>query len=183
MSAETGLPPARRSLAAYIRALVDGLAVAEPASASRLRQVVGENRALIALDAETVLVRFLGPLLVVEEVKDERPAVEGSGATDRETVLDLLDGRIEVTEAVLSDRLRLAGSTDGIVRISQAMEILIDVAVRAPALQVLADAFRAEASDGRTARVLAGPRWRTSGAAERALLHRLGLLPGQPEKE
>lgn len=170
MSAE---PP--WTLGHYIEALVDGVAAAEPASAVRLRQVVGDRTAVIAVDDEQVLVRFQGERLVVT---DRTGPADGSGATDRATVLDLLAGRTEVTHAVLDDRLRLAGTTQAIVCISQAIEILLDVSTRAPALQKLADRYRAESP--RLSAPSPPDRTRRDRAAQRELelLGRLGLLPG-----
>jgi SCP-2 sterol transfer family len=160
----------RWTLGQYITALVSGVSEAEPASAARLREVVGTRTARIAVDGEQVFVRFEGMRL---SIVADAPSPDGEGTTDRQTVLDLLDGRLEATDAVLSDRLQLAGSTDSVVRISQAIEILIDVVVREPGLQGLADRYRAETTPvawiGRVAIA--------DDTAELALLRRLGLLP------
>ena len=168
------------TLADYIRALVAGVAAAEPLAAARLRQTVGARSAVIAVGAEAVLVRFRGDTLEAEPVADgEEPAADGHGATDRATVLDLLAGRIEVTEAVLADRLHLSGSTDSIMRIGQAIEILLDVSVRAPALQRLADRYRRESDELPASRPPPERRAYGPGPQELEMLGRLGLLPGE----
>ena len=169
-------PDARWTLADYIRALVDGVASAEPASALRLRQTVGNEVARITLDDETVLVRFEGERLVVAPAADE--TADGAGATDRATVLDLLAARTELTDAVLTGRLELTGPPRSITRICQAIEILLDVSARAPGLQALADRYRAESPASPGPAPGGPPRdvRRTVRQAEHELLARLGLL-------
>jgi hypothetical protein len=68
--------------------------------------------------------------------------VDGAGSTTRATVLAMLDGYLEVSAAVLDGELELIGALDDVARIGQAIEILLDGAVRAPALQALARDFR-----------------------------------------
>jgi hypothetical protein len=103
----------------------------------------------------------------------------------RVSALDLLDGYTEVTTAILDGALEVAGRVEDIARIGQAIEILLDGAVRAPALQDLGRDFRDDpCRPQRPAR--------SSGSVERrapfypdaprpeelALLARLDLLPG-----
>jgi hypothetical protein len=162
-----------RPLDRWVMALIDALAAAEPASLARLRTVVGERRAAITVDAETVLVRFDGDRLVaVPAFGVSDPPPDGVGRTGRAVVLALLDARIEVTDAIHLGRLELRGSIDSLRRIGVAIEILIDAAARVPALQHLADAYR----DGAAAPATE-PTSPSGAAAERALLARLGLLP------
>src|SRR4051812_14304844 len=98
-------PPATetpcRSLAQYIRLLIESLDMGEPAASARIRTLVGHRIARITLDNETVIVRFSqadGQLVAGE---DEGQPVSGSGATDRATVLALLDGYVGVTDVIL----------------------------------------------------------------------------------
>ena len=169
MSAEPPWPLKR-----YIEALVAGVDQAEPASAARLRAIVGDRSAVIAVDDESVLVCFVGLTLVVTE--GGGPA-HGYGFTDRRTVLDLLAARVEITEAVLNDRLQLTGTNDAIVRISQAIEILLDVSSRAPALQTLADRYRTESPVFEEFEEVIVRDSKAIRRREMALLGRLGLLP------
>ena len=168
-------------LADYILGLVGAVAVAEPASFARLRGIVGDRSAIVAVDAEAVSLRFEGESLHATSIAREVPApdADGIGATDRQTVLDLLAGRIEVAAAIMDSRLHLRGTTDGIVRMSRAIEILIDVAVRVPRLQQIARAYRDDPAGPIAPR---GPaetgRPAALRAAEIAMLGRLGLLPG-----
>ena len=156
------------------------LGEADPAALERLRQTVGGHRARLRLDAEAVDVRFDPDGLRVEEPAGE--PVDGEGETDRATVLDLLDGYLEVTDAILDGRLRVTGAVDEIARMFAAIEILLDGSARAPALQRLARDFREDPGRAPPAapqrRSRSGP-WHPSGPgdAELELLARLGLLP------
>jgi hypothetical protein len=173
-------PPPCRSLGEYVAELIGRLAAAEPAAVERMRQVVGARRARIRLDAEVVDVVFgADGALRVEEPSGR---VDGEGATDRQTVLDLLDGYLEVTEAILDGRLAVAGETDAIARMFVALELLLDGSARIPSLQDLARDFREDPcrEPRRGPSMRARPRpWHATGSdpAERSLLERNDLLP------
>jgi hypothetical protein len=161
------------SLAEYVAALVAALADEDPAGAERLRAIVGHRRARISLDAEKVVVGF--PNGELEVTEDGADPVDGWGATDGQTVLELLDGYLEVSDAIAQDRLRVQGKLDGVVRMHHAIELLIDAGVRGPALQALADRFRADpCRPPRRPPDLAAP---AAADSERPLLARYDLLP------
>ena len=150
-----------------------------PAGA-RMREVVGARRGRIGVDEEWVDVLFGrdGRLHVTKP----RGGVDGEGETDRQTVLDLLDGYIEVTEAILDGRLRIRGETDDVARMFVAIEILLDGSTRIPQLQQLARDFRFDPCRpprGRPQGPSGDRRWHATGddPAERALLRRHDLLP------
>jgi ubiquinone biosynthesis protein UbiJ len=151
---------------------VDALAAEDPAAHRRLRGIVGARRARIELDDEVATVQFRDVVLDVRE--DREAAVDGTGATDRQTVLELLDGYLEVTDAIAQDRLRVQGDVTAVTRMFAAIELLIDVAVRGPALQALAETFRHD--PGRAPRTPPQPRAPETDA-ERRLLARYDLLP------
>ena len=168
-------PPAR-TLAEYVGELIGRLAASEPAAFERLREVVGGRRARIRLDGEAVEVAFDGFGLVVDE--PGTGPVDGEGATDRATTLELLDGYLEVSDALVDGRLHVNGTVDDIDRMFLAIEILLDAAARSPALQALAGDYRAD--PGREPRRAPPPPPAPAervDASERALLDRLGLLP------
>ncbi|MBX6320843.1 MAG: hypothetical protein IRY94_03360 [Rhodospirillaceae bacterium] len=177
-------PPAapRRSLADYVRGLLEGLEAGEPTAIARMRAVVGSRRAAITVDDETVIVAFDGERPRVDPVDTAAcpaAAADGIGVTDRQTVLALLDGRLEVTEAIETGAIEIRGATDDVVRMGIAIEILIDGAVRVPALQALADAYRRD-PDRDPMRLADGMRTAENVARrrrhERDILARLGLL-------
>src|SRR2546423_2982050 len=132
---------ARRSLAHYISELLRRLEIAEPSAMARLRQAVGGHRARIALDDQVVLVAFAPNAELRIEPDDRSGVVDGSGSTDRATVLALLAGRVEVIDAILTGRLEVAGPAEAVSRIFIAIEIILDAAPRTPSLQALAREF------------------------------------------
>jgi hypothetical protein len=59
-------------------------------------------------------------------------------------VLDILNGYLEVNQAILSGRLLVQGEVEDLNRIFIAIEILLDASPRTPALQQLAVRFARE---------------------------------------
>jgi hypothetical protein len=146
----------------------------------RMRLIVGDRRACIKLDDEAVEVAFDQEGLKIQPLTGNTE-LSGEGTTDTTTVLKLLNGYLEVSDAILSGRLRIFGEAEDIIRMFMAIEILLDAAPRTPALQSLAARFlnercshrRPPAPDG--ARVSWYPfRAKTS---ELKLLEDLDLLP------
>jgi len=175
-------PAACRTLAEYLTSLVHRLGEADAALLVRMRQVVGARRARIRLDEEVIDVRFApdGAFIVEDAVA---ALIDGDGGTDRATTVELLAGRLEVTDAILDGRLYATGDIESLVRIFQAIEILLDGATRTPGLQRLAlDWLR---DPCRTAPPPVPPSaWRRVAldpdripAGELAMLDRLDLLP------
>jgi hypothetical protein len=170
-----------RTLGEYITALVERLGEQEPWRLARLREVVGARRARIGLDAESVDVWFEGEVLIVRD----SPAgpVDGEGSTDRLTTFELLAGRLEVKDAILQGRLHAHGDTESLVRIFQAIEILLDGASRTPALQQLAADYLSDPCRPSPPPVPPpSPAWRVQvdpdrlPGYERVMLQRLDLL-------
>jgi hypothetical protein len=98
--------------------------------------------------------------------------------------LDLLDGYLEVTAAVLDGALEVVGDIPAIVAIGQALEILLDGAARIPSLQLLARDFRDDPCRPAPPSHPAGPIGRRTPfypdpptVEERRLLAKLDLLP------
>jgi putative sterol carrier protein len=171
------------TLGEYVRLLVETLGRSDRNALARLRSAVADRSARITLDDESVDVWFAGEELSVEPA----PArdVDGEGATDTPTVLDLMDGYLEPREAILEGRLDVSGAAEDVHRIFVAIEILLDAAPRSPALQDLVRQFRADPSRPRRARPMPAsgvprPYPPRAGPEEEELLRRLGLLPTDP---
>jgi hypothetical protein len=180
--AATAVTPCR-TLREYVLGLVHRLAEAEPTMHDRLREVTGNRSARIRLDGETVLVRFDGPTLVVLDADPTMPS-NGVGGTDRATTLDLLAGRIEVTDAILAGRLDATGEIEDLVRIFQAIEILLDGATRIPSLQHYALDYGTDPCRPMRAPIDRYGTWRrmtldpdSPSPGEVEMLRRLDLLP------
>ena len=63
-------------------------------------------------------------------------------ATSRKTLLDLVDGRMSLLEAILNDLLDVRGDTLPLVRLFDAFTAYLQGAVRAPGMSQLLDRFR-----------------------------------------
>ena len=166
------------NLAQYIRALIDALRKAHPVAFARMREIVGARKARIILDEDRVDAWFERGQFLVRSASQRRK-VHGTGRTDSITVLDLLNSYIEVNAAILKGRLEVHGKADDVSRIFVAIDILLDVSSRTPALQTLARRFEAE-RESRTTR-WSSPTNGSGGlfsdrAAQNQLLARLDLL-------
>jgi hypothetical protein len=173
----------RMPLVGWISALVDTVALAEPAAAARLSAAVGEYRARIRLDGDVAEIALLGGRVVALPVSGDSDAADGSdgaggvdgvdgvGASSRGAVLAILDGRLDASEAVRHGLIEARGSVAAIGRIFHAIEIILDVATRSPALRALAHQFRLEDPDALRPRVPV-----PDDRDQLDLLRRLGLL-------
>jgi hypothetical protein len=182
--------PVRRSLSDYIAALVSVLGEGEPSALDRLRAAIGGRRALIALDNEAVVVSFHGAELIVRQAAMPPPGengpadlavADGIGTADTAIVLDLLDGRQELADAVAEGRISAAGSPEAIDMILHAIEILLDAATRVPALRSVSAEFRASRPVKTSSRPSPSPI--PAGETEQELLARLDLLPTRASEE
>lgn len=142
------------TLAWYVSALFAALDEHDPAAAERVRRVAAGRSARIGLDDEVVLVRFgAGRLLIESDRPDAR--VDGTGTTDRTTVVDLLGARLEAYDAISTGRVEVVGAVDAVAAMLTIIEILLDSSSRVPALQELAGRLRA--GDLPAARPVRGP--------------------------
>lgn len=173
-----------RSLGGYIEAIVTMIADNDAHAADRLQLAASDRRALITLDGESVEVSFdRGRLLVGSAGSGRR--IDGTGGTDRSTVLDLLTGRLEASAAILDGLVRIEGAPDAVTAILLIVEIVLDAAPRMPSLQQLSDEFVNDPSSQRVQAQGTRTRQRTTTAwypftrvpAEERILARLDLLP------
>lgn len=182
-----GAPVPCRTLAEYLREIVRRVGESDPAALERLRAVAGARRARLTLDAERVTVAFTRRGFVARDqragsTRPGAPRMAGEGATTRRATLALLDGWQETSDAVVLGELEMRGSIEDVTRMGVAIEIVLDVAARSPALQRLAADYRADPC--REPRVPWDAhrrhgferRMTESSEAELVLLERLGLL-------
>lgn len=134
--------PPCRTLGEYVAELIARLGAADLDALERLRWVVGSRRARIVLGPEAIDVQWRGDALNIAPAGEGQ--VDGRGATDRQTVLELLAGQLEVHDAILDGRLDVVGEIDDVERMFMAIEILLDASARSPRLQALADDFRTD---------------------------------------
>jgi hypothetical protein len=119
--------------------------------------------------------------LVVDNRLPEGVIEDGGGTTDTGTVLALLRGDLEVSEAILNQSLAIDGEIEQIHRMFLAIEILLDASPRCPPLQRISERFVAESSQFASATVPQRANWYpfAVGVDELDFLDRYGLLPGK----
>ncbi|MFX0115335.1 MAG: hypothetical protein ACFFB3_12370 [Candidatus Hodarchaeota archaeon] len=130
-----------RKLYEYIWELIKRLGENDPDSFRRMCEIVGNRKARIVVDNETAIFSLDAEGLTFY---DDRGDIEvnGEGRTNRCTVLDLLDGYIEVSEAISDGSLQVIGEPDNVFRMFLSIEILLDCSASIPALQELARDYR-----------------------------------------
>jgi hypothetical protein len=167
------------TLGQYITALITSLQQCDADAYSRMVEVVGERTARIQLDSQSVYIHLHDGVLTVDSAINESRSVDGEGATDSATVLRLLRGDVEVSEAILDGSLAVYGDIEQINRMFVAIEILLDAAPRCPTLQKLSDRFFAGATRPQAEPALPRANWYPFAvdAGEFVLLTRYGLLP------
>jgi hypothetical protein len=61
--------------------------------------------------------------------------------SDRQAILDVVDGAVTLERAVLEDRIVLLGSVPDLVRFHDGLRIYLSGAVRAPGFAILLDEY------------------------------------------
>jgi hypothetical protein len=173
--------PEIRHLADYLRELIGRLERWEPDRAAAIRATAGGRRARIVLGDEAVRVGYKGNRFVVRRIASAPATSERlpCGSTDRRTVVAILAGFLEMSEAISEGRLDLSGGVGDVIDMCAVIEMLIDASTRIPELQKLAQEFCADPKTGafRERRQLSRRRTRIKEliAAESAMLRRHGL--------
>jgi hypothetical protein len=172
----------RRTLDGYVRAIVENLASGEPSSYRRLRAVVGRRRATLRLDNEVVEFWFDEAENGALNVRPRADPCDGapipSGHTDSPTILALMRGELELSDAILGGLIDAQGTVADVTAIAVAIEIVIDAATRIPAIPALARQFHAHRLAGGITAPVRVPRRDADPIRRRELqlLERLDLL-------
>lgn len=136
--------------------------------------VVGRS-ARITLDDDAVFVRCMtvGHLQVGRADEDDGVA-DGEGSTTTVAVDALLNGEIELNQAIIDGKIEIRSSMDDALWMYRVVELLLDGASRVPRLRQLTREFCAN-SEHRTSHP-DFTSWSTGASiAELAMLERLGL--------
>jgi len=186
------------SFGEYVLAIVEALEVGEPTSLQRMRAVVGSQHAVLRLDKERIELWFeptTEELSVLPLPSRKRRSGKAArvpdtastgtdvvsdlphGGTDSATVLSLMRGQLEFSEAIVAGLIDAHGSVEQVTAISVAIEIVIDAATRVPAIVALARHFHERrASNTPSFDPLLPLSIRTVARREHLLLERLDLL-------
>jgi hypothetical protein len=169
----------RSGLRYWLPELVQAADLDPQGGGTRLRVIAGARRARIGLDDDAVDVWFRDGHLSVAPPSTTDP-VDGVGSTTSAVVLELLAGRLEVSDAFARGEIQATGNRDSISRIFLIIEILLDASARVPRFRELADEFRTSRAPAPAATPAGTRESRRSdgriGDAERTLLSRLGLV-------
>jgi hypothetical protein len=167
------------TLGQYIAELVTCLERCDRKAYDRMCHVVGERVARIQLDDQSVYIHMQDRVLTIEAAPPDGLVNGGEGATDTATVLAILRGDLEVSEAILNGSLAVYGDIEQINRMFQAIETLLEASPRCPALQKLKEQFVEESGSSTPPADIPRASWYpfAVSSAEIELLDCNGLLP------
>lgn len=131
------MPP--RDFAFFLEASLRVLAREAPASARRVADALGPAGVRVAVDGAARVVRGRGDALLCEA---ERSPAAVDVATDRTTVLGLVDARTTLMDALLEERFRVRGPVEAVIRFDDALLAYLDGAVRCPSFPTLLRDYR-----------------------------------------
>jgi hypothetical protein len=115
------------------------LGAEKPEVAARLGALLCDREARVQVDAERLGIVFpAGVFHLVEDVA--QPFIELRSS--RRTILDVVDGRLTLEDAVWGEHLWLRGHLDDLVRFHDALVLYLQGAVRCPSFPWLLDRYR-----------------------------------------
>lgn len=115
------------------------LAAEKPPVYARLCASLRGREARVTMDGERLGIAFpAGEFRLLADV--DRPCIELSSS--RTTVVDVVDGRLTLEEAVWGEQLELRGRLDDLVRFHDALVLYLHGAVRCPSFPWLLDCYR-----------------------------------------
>lgn len=137
--------PERAPFSSFLDRSLTAIAEQVPDLAAILARRLGELRVRLVIDGERVQVRRRDDRLVV---LGDAPDCSTEFATDRATLVDLVEGRSTFLDDLLADRIALHGPVDELIAFHDALHVYLHGAVRSPALPALLDEFVAVPAKG-----------------------------------
>lgn len=123
----------------FLRESLRDLERDRPDVAARLAATLAALDVSIAVGDESIVLRSDGEALLLED--PARPA-RVEVATERTTLLALLDGDLALVDAVLAGRVRLRGEAPDLARFHDALWLYLQGAVRVPSFAALLQKYR-----------------------------------------
>lgn len=125
----------------FLRGSLEMLEREQPDVARRLASSLAELTVALQVDDEQAFLRAdAGRITLTTGAPAPSPTVVVR--TDRATLLELIDGRSSLTDAVLRDAVLLRGDADDLVRFHDALWLYLQGAVRAPSMPEILRRFR-----------------------------------------
>ncbi len=115
------------------------LAAEKPRVHARLCALLRDREASVTMDGVITGIAFPGGAFRLVQTVD-RPFIELRAS--RRTVLDVIDGRLTLEEAIWGSQLELRGGLDDLVRFHDALVVYLHGAVRCPSFPWLLDRYR-----------------------------------------
>jgi len=117
----------------------------QPASYARLCEALASLRIEIHVDGERMVAEFEpgGHQVAGASAAVPTAAAAARFRASRGAVLDVLDGRISLAEAVLTGRLEAYAPLPRLLELHDALLLYVNAAVRCPSFPALLDRFRA----------------------------------------
>lgn len=134
------------TVASHIRRAAELMAQEDPARWARLMSALGARAAYLEVGEEAITVSMKDGRLHVRDGRHD--PVQGIGALDRQTILDLVEGRTTLTDALLDGRLSLTADPPTLLRLSEAMTLFVEAAVRSTSIAMLWEDYRAAGGNG-----------------------------------
>lgn len=132
-----------RGLGAFVSRSLGILEREHPDGHRRLCAALGRRRVGLLLDGEPFVLAALGARLRLERAATEglTPAVSLASGT----VVELLDGELELLDALLADRVVVRGAIAELAELWESTRLYLHGLIRCPSIPPLLDALRAAA--------------------------------------
>jgi hypothetical protein len=123
----------------FLRTSLSRIAADEPDAHRALIDAMGSMRVRLVADGMARIVRFDFPdWTICAEVGEAILEV----AFEREIILDLIDGRLTMEDAINQERLRMRGSVETIERFHGALMVYLEGLIRTPEAPALLESYR-----------------------------------------
>ena len=132
------MPPA--DFFTFLRTSLSCIAAEEPDGHRALTAAMGRMRVRLVADGVARIIRFDFPdWAIYPEVSE---AADLEVAFDREIIMDLIDGRLTMEDAIYQERLRMRGSVETIERFHGALMIYLEGLIRTPGAPAMLEVYR-----------------------------------------
>jgi hypothetical protein len=123
----------------FLRTSLSRLAAEVPDAHRALAGAMGNLRARLVADGVARTIRFdLSDWTIYAEDSDADLEV----SFDREIIMDLIDGRLTMEDAIYQERLRMRGSVETIERFHGALMIYLEALIRTPGAPAMLESYR-----------------------------------------
>jgi hypothetical protein len=131
------MPPA--DFFVFLRKSLSCIADEEPDAHRALTAAMGSMRARLVADGVARIILFDPPDWKIYAGPSE---ADLEVAFDRQIIMDLIDGRLTMEDAIYQERLRMRGSVETIERFHGALLIYLEGLIRTPGAAVMLESYR-----------------------------------------